>query len=208
MRRRFDPRWSRSRERWRAASPTNKLTWDAEVSGDAFIERASAHGAFGPQRRVLEVGPGYGRLLASALDEVEFATWTGVDLSEENVGHLSARFDRPGIEFVLADVETYELAMPADALISSLTFKHLFPSFEAVLTNLAAQLTPGAIVAFDLIEGDGNYFEDDGVTYIRWYQRGEVEEILKRCGLGLVAFDDVRHLPELVRMLVVARKPD
>ena len=207
LRRRLDPRWSGSRERWRAARPTTNLTWDAEVTGDAFVERASAHGIFGPGKRILEVGPGYGRLLASAIGRVQFESWMGIDLSADNVQHLARRFEGPEIEFMVADAETVELDRPADGMISSLTFKHMFPSFEAPLANLARQLAPGAMVAFDLIEGHGNYFEEDEVTYIRWYERYEVEEILSRSGLALVALDEVRHLPELVRMLVVARKP-
>ena len=42
---------------------------------------------------------------------------------------------------------------PGDALISSLTFKHLYPTFEKALVNLTGQLRPGAVVAIDLIEG-------------------------------------------------------
>jgi ubiquinone/menaquinone biosynthesis C-methylase UbiE len=207
VRRRLDPRWSRSRERWRAAGPTTNLTWGAEVSGDAFIERAAGHGAFGPDRHVLEIGPGYGRLLDAANGTVEFASWTGVDLSAENVAYLQKRYDDPRVSFVQAEVETVRLETAPDSVVSSLTFKHLFPSFEAALANLTPQLVPGATLTFDLIEGEGSYFEDDGVTYIRWYSKTEVEEILRRCGLEPAGFDEVRHLPELTRMLVLARKP-
>jgi hypothetical protein len=75
------------------------------------------------------------------------------------------------------------------------------------LRNLGAQMRPGGVAAFDLIEGERRYFEDDDVTYIRWYTRPEIEEIVRRCGLELAAFDEVRHLPELSRLLVVATKP-
>jgi hypothetical protein len=68
-------------------------------------------------------------------------------------------------------------------------------------------MRPGALAVFDLIEGQRRYFAEDGVTYIRAYSRPEVEEILKAAGLELVAFDEVCHLPEYVRLLVVARKP-
>lgn len=177
------------------------------MSGDAFIERAATHGLFGPGRKVLEIGPGYGRLLASAIERVEFESWTGIDLSEDNVAHLSQRFEREDVAFLVGDAETVALPDPADALVSSLTFKHLFPSFAPALSNLGRQLLPGAMLAFDLIEGEGCYFEADGVTYIRWYARDEVEAMLGDCGLELVEFDEVRHLPELARMLVVAKKP-
>ena len=203
-----DDGWDRSRRRWRSASPDARLTWGARPTGDAFVAKAAEYGVFGPGRAVVEIGPGYGRLLSACLDRgVEFSSYVGVDLSEDNVAHLRERFPQEAVRFVCADVETVELDREVDAVISSLTFKHLFPSFEAALANLARQLRPGGTVAFDLIEGQRRYFEDDGVTYIRWYSRDEVEEILGRAGLEPVAFDEVRHLPELTRLLVVARRP-
>jgi hypothetical protein len=72
------------------------------------------------------------------------------------------------------DIETVNLGDPVDTVISSLTFKHLFPSFEYALRNIAEQLCPEGLVVFDLIEGHRRYFEDDGVTYICWYSRDEV----------------------------------
>jgi SAM-dependent methyltransferase len=200
--------WDRSRRRWWAAKPDANLTWGARPTGDAFVSKAVDYGAFGPGRTVLEIGPGYGRLLSACLERgVEFSSYVGVDLSEDNVAHLRERFQKETVRFICADVETVDLEEGVDSVLSSLTFKHLFPSFEAGLTNLARQLRPGGTVLFDLIEGQRRYFEEDGVTYIRWYSRPEVEEILGRAGLEPVAFDEVRHLPELTRLLVVARKP-
>lgn len=200
--------WERSRTRWRAAKPTANLTWDVELTGDAFIDRAEQHGAFGPGKHVVEVGPGYGRLLGTVVERgLPFGSFTGVDLSQENLAHLSERFPDDRISFVHADVEHVSLATPADAVISSLTFKHLFPSFEGALSNLASQMAPAGVVLFDLIEGSRRYFEDDGVTYIRAYERSEIEAILSDCGLELVGFEEVRHHPSLARLLVVGRKP-
>ncbi len=200
--------WERSRTRWRAAEPTRNLTWDVELTGGAFIDRAEHHGAFGEDRHIVEVGPGYGRLLEAVIERrLPFAGYTGVDLSEQNVSHLSQKFTGEAVSFVRADVEEVRLEQPVDTVLSSLTFKHLFPSFERALANLAGQMGPGGLVLFDLIEGSRRYFEEDGVTYIRWYERGEVEELLGRCGLELVAFEEVRHHPTLARLLVVGRRP-
>ena len=199
--------WERSRTRWRAARPTAHLTWDVELTGGAFIDRAEHHGAFGEGRHVVEVGPGYGRLLATVLERgLPFDSYTGVDLSAENVDHLAAKFPDGRVSFVHADVEEVRFEQPVDAVMSSLTFKHLFPSFERALANLASQLAPGAVVLFDLIEGSRRFFEEDGVTYIRAYERGEIETILAACHLDVVAFEEVRHHPSLARLLVVGRK--
>ena len=199
--------WERSRARWRAARPTPNLTWDVELTGDAFIDRAEHHGAFGEDRHVVEIGPGYGRLLATTLERgLPFARYTGVDLSAENVAHLKEKFADERVSFVLADVEEVRFEAPVDAVLSSLTFKHLFPSFEKALANLASQMAPGGVVLFDLIEGSRRFFEDDGVTYIRAYERPEVEAMLAACGVEAVAFEEVRHHPSLARLLVVGRK--
>ncbi len=199
--------WERSRTRWRAAQPTAHLTWDVELTGDAFIDRAEHHGAFGEGRHVVEVGPGYGRLLETTLArDLPFASYTGVDLSAENVAHLSEKFPDERVSFVHGDVEEVRFEAPVDAVGSSLTFKHLFPSFERALANLSSQMAPGGAVLFDLIEGSRRFFEEDGVTYIRAYERGEVEAMLAACELELVAFEEVRHHPSLARLLVVGRK--
>ncbi|MGH2953252.1 MAG: class I SAM-dependent methyltransferase [Solirubrobacterales bacterium] len=201
--------WDRSRERWRAAKPDAHLTWGAELTGDAFIDKAAAQSAFGPDRRVLEVGPGYGRVLRSCLErEIEFESWLGVDLSADNVAFLGQQFADERIRFIEADVERVVLDQPVDTVLSSLTFKHLYPSFEAALANLAPQLRPGGLVLFDLVEGERSYFEEDDVTYIRWYPRDEVDEIVHRAGLEPVGFDEVQHHPDITRLLVVARRPD
>lgn len=201
--------WERSRERWRKARPDPELTWGADLTGDAFIAQAAKAGAFGEGKAVLEVGPGYGRLLATALDRgVEVASWTGIDLSDENVRHLERRFDRDGARFIVADVEEVRLPEPPDSVLSSLTLKHLYPTFERGLANLASQMAPGGVAVFDLIEGERSYFEPDDVTYIRWYTRDEVTEIVARCGLAVDRFEDVFHHPDMRRLLVVARKPE
>jgi SAM-dependent methyltransferase len=207
LQRRGDP-GERAKLRWRAASPDHGLTWGERVSGDAAAAAAAAHGAFGPGRTVLEVGPGYGRVLASCLArELEFGRYIGLDLSERNVEQLRAGFEDPRVEFHRGDAETAALGERPDAVISFLVFKHLYPSFEPALANLAPQLAPGATVLFDLIEGPRTYFHDDGVTYIREYSQDEARRIVERCGLSLTAFDAVEHAPGRERLLVVARKP-
>jgi SAM-dependent methyltransferase len=203
--------WEKSRSRWRASTPDVDLTWGVEVTGDAFISKLASYGVFGPDVGVVEIGPGYGRMLAAARCQgVAFASWLGVDLSAENVEYLRKRFPEPNVNFVRDDVETLVLERPAGCVISSLTFKHLYPSFEKALQSIARQLAPGGAVAFDLIEGSDRRVEHDGVTYVRSYERVEVSEILVTAGLNLIAFDEVLHHPELpgsVRLLVIARRP-
>jgi SAM-dependent methyltransferase len=203
-----DETWERSRTRWREASPTTNLTWDTELTGHAFIEKAAATGAFGPDTDVLEIGPGYGRLFQACLDAgVGFRSYLGVDLSAENVAHLEQRFGSDRVSFVNADIETVELDRDVDLVLSSLTLKHLYPSCERALANVSSHLRPGGRLVFDLIEGERRLWEHDNLTYIRSYSREEVREILARIGLTDVSFDEVTHCPGRTRMLVVARRP-
>jgi SAM-dependent methyltransferase len=198
----------RSKRRWREAPPDRGLTWGDEVSGAPAVEVAERYGVFGPDRTVLEIGPGYGRIMGAALARgVEFRRYLGLDLSEENVAHLRRSFDDPRIEILCGDVESAVFEEPIDAAISFLTFKHIYPSFAAALENLAGQLRPGGRVVFDLIEGSREYFHRDQVTFMREYTKGEVAEIVTGAGLVLVAVDRVDHAPGRSRMLIVAEKP-
>jgi SAM-dependent methyltransferase len=197
----------RSQERWSSASPDEELTFGRALTGDAFVAKAELSGAFGDGKTVVEIGPGYGRLLDAALRRgVPFARWVGVDLSPHNVAHLRERFGVDGrCEFVNEDAERVALDGPADTVLSSLTLKHIYPSFEATLANLARQLNRGATIVIDLIEGERRYFQDDARTYIRWYTPDEVTGIFGRCGCQVTAFDRVEHDPDHVRLLVVGR---
>jgi SAM-dependent methyltransferase len=194
-----------AKSRWRTTAPGPELTWGKELTGDAFVDRAVAHHAFGPDRTVLEVGPGYGRILRTCLERsVPFHRWVGLDLSAENVRHLSREFPDPRIEFVEGDAESARWDTPVDTVLSSLTFKHIYPSFELALRNLAGQLSERGLVLFDLIEGSRRYFHWDEITYVREYSREEVGELLARAPLELVGFDTVAHDREHVRLLVIA----
>lgn len=197
----------RSKARWRDTAPTTNLTWDRPIVGDAFVAKAAAYHAFGEGRAILEIGPGYGRLLKAILErQVPFSQYRGLDISARNVAYLTEQFTDPRIGFIYGDAESASLPQTFDVVISSLVLKHIFPSFEKALTNVSTYLNPGSIVVFDVIEGRKQFFEDDDVTYIRYYTKEELAEILERSSLQLVAFDEVLHDADHPRLLVVARK--
>jgi SAM-dependent methyltransferase len=198
----------RSKARWRKARPDPGLTWGEDVSGEPAVEAAERHGVFGAEKTVLEVGPGYGRVLGAALRRrVEFRRYIGLDLSDENVRHLRRTFDDPRVEIIHGDAESIALEQPIDSVLSFLTFKHIYPSFSAALANLGRQLRPGGRIVFDLVEGSREYFHRDQVTFMREYTGAEVTEIVGGVSLELVAIDRVEHAPGRSRMLVVVAKP-
>ena len=202
-----DEIWERSRRRWRDADPTSDLTWGEPTTGDAFVTKAESHHAFEPDKAILEIGPGYGRLLRSIVKRsIRFKYYLGVDISAKNIAYLGKDLAGPNIEFVEGDIESIKLSKGFDVVISSLVLKHLFPSFRKALENVARFLNPRALLVFDLIEGKRTFFEKDDVTYVRQYSREEVLEILEQTGFTLVVFDEVRHEHDQVRLLVIARK--
>jgi SAM-dependent methyltransferase len=207
----------RSRVRWRDAPPDAGLTWAKMLTGDAFFDAIARYHEFTGRERVVEVGPGYGRLPATMLErKIAFADYTGVEFSERNVEYLREHFDDPRFEFVHADVEELRVDKRFDVMISSLVLKHIGPSFEKGLTAVSRHMNPGGWLFFDLLESKflfrllrrERYFQEAEVpTFVRRYRRDEVIEILDHAGLDHVAFDSVQHDQSHKRLLVVARKP-
>src|ERR1041385_2361043 len=98
--------WERSRLRWRDAEPVGHLTWGVEISGDAFVDKLKSYDAFGSDKSLLEIGPGYGRLMKSILArDIAFRNYLGVDLSAKNVSYLSQSFGGAKVQFQQGDIE-------------------------------------------------------------------------------------------------------
>ena len=200
--------WEKSKMRWRTAEPLEGLTWGVELSGDAFVERVVVHADLTPEKSILEIGPGYGRILKSFLKKgLPFEKYVGLDISDKNVAILKSRFANEKIIFLQGDVEKFTLDQKFDLIVSSLTFKHLFPTFERALCNLAGHMQTGGTIIFDLIEGDSMVFESETDTFMHRYKRDDVQEIAATAGLSVAAFEPVHHAPGFSRLLVVARKP-
>ncbi len=198
---------AQTRTRWRSATPGAGLTWGKELTGEAFVSKVEAYASFDEETTVLEVGPGYGRILRSFLARgIPFKEYYALDISEQNVEHLRRQFPHAAVRFVQADIEDASLPFRFDVGFSSLTFKHLYPSFEASLRNCSRYMSPGGRFIFDLVEGTQAHLVNYGRAYVRRYRREEVLEILGKAGLELVAFDEVVHHPLYPRLLVVATK--
>lgn len=201
--------WDQSRSRWRTAGPTLGLTWGEELTGEAFVSKAERYASFDGDTVVLEVGPGYGRILRSFLERgLPFKDYYAIDISQRNIDHLREHFAQPNIHFLQGDIEVTPLPYQFDVGLASLTFKHLYPSFEASLGNCARHMAPGGVFLFDLLEGTRAWFEQDRETYIRYYTKPEVTRILDEVGLELIAFDEVVHARHRARLLVAASKLD
>lgn len=198
---------SKSSNRWLQAEPDLHLSWAREISGKAFIEKVLKYGAINPSEDILEIGPGYGRLLKALLKEnAPFNSYCGIDISSKNVDYLKRTFSKPNLTFVQGNIEEVVLDAAYDIVISSLTFKHIFPSFGKALINVERYMKKNAVIFFDVIEGNKAYFEN-GDTYIRCYTRKQLAELVQDANLELIKFDNVKHAPGYTRLLVIARKP-
>jgi SAM-dependent methyltransferase len=222
-----------SQRRWSGDEPEVGLTWGRLMSGDSLWDLYQTYHDFTSKDRILEIGPGYGRLLKAAQDRlVPFARYTGIDLSEARVERLRREFDVPGIDFVAGDIDNWDTDLRFDVVICSSTFEHLYPDCRRALRNIRRHLAPASalfidfiykiprrILGMDVTPGVSflrtkmkiptRWFEKDG-TYIRVYPKQELLAIFEECGYVVRAIDDCtlgEGEPGIIaRLVVVARQ--
>jgi SAM-dependent methyltransferase len=205
-----------SLSRWVETSPTAGLTLGVELTGDTFVDFLGRHFAFDSDSRLLEIGPGYGRILHSLIDRgLPFHSYLGLDLSARNVAYLGAAVTNRRVRFERGDVDSFAGNDRFDLVFASLTFQHFYPTFERHLANLLPRLSPNGVVAFDLLERRwfypfAEYFEVKGgaTTYVRVYRPGELGRLSRRAGGRLVALDSVELLPGRSNLGVVVGAVD
>jgi len=93
-----------SQSRWRGDEADAGLTWGVPMSGDEFVRALCEHLVL-DNTTIVEIGPGYGRILDSLLKTASpFRRYIGLELSAARVTRLRDRFRDPRIEFREADV--------------------------------------------------------------------------------------------------------
>jgi SAM-dependent methyltransferase len=191
-------------KRWRERQSAAALTWKRMIKGDAFV-RAVEH-LITPETDVLEFGHGYGRLLMSLLTHrVVFGEYCGVDVSQFFHDHCEEAFG-PRFNFVLGDCQEVKLDKEFGFFMSSLTLKHMYPTWEKAMRNAYHHLLPWSYIAIDFKEGEENgHFEPTGY-WISKYRQKTISEILKKIGFRNIQYDEVAHTPDKKRLLVIAQK--
>jgi SAM-dependent methyltransferase len=173
-----------SQSRWKGDEPETGLTWGAMMDGRSLWKIYSRAHLFRNSDKVLEVGPGYGRVLKTALDNgVPFRSYIGVDLSQARVAKLSEQFSDARVKFLVGDIGDWSWHEPFDVVICSATFEHLYPDCEKALSNIRQQAASGAALFIDFIHSHTSHavFEPNG-TFIRWYNERELQSIFCKCG--------------------------
>jgi 2-polyprenyl-3-methyl-5-hydroxy-6-metoxy-1,4-benzoquinol methylase len=186
-----EDRFVTARQRWQADEPAPGLTWGANMTGDSLWDRYCFHRDFTDGDRILEIGPGYGRLLRTAVERgIRWREFVGIDLSAGRVDKLTTQFGSDTIRFLVADVNEWRSDAPFDAILCSGTFEHLYPACGAALGNIASQLTPQGVALIDFIRTEHSfaYFEPWG-NYLRGYTEGELHRLFAQSGLAVRAIE-------------------
>lgn len=186
-------------KRWRGVDGSDEgLTWGVLLEGDSFFDALANHADLAPARSILEIGPGYGRLLEAMVRRpIRFDEYLGVDISPQKVRRLSDRFRDRRVRFMVGDCRSVELQGSGDfdLLISSATFEHLRPDFGAAIGHLRQYMGADALYAFDLTDCGDDRDEEGmgkGGEFVRHYSREAIRSILGDLGFhvqALVSYD-------------------
>ena len=90
--------------------------------------------------RILELGCGAG--YASEYLDGHFSTYCGVDYSSSLITYAESRHGRPNVEFVSANIKTYEPTQPF-TLIFAIGVLHHMEDLDGVLKHVQEMLQPG-----------------------------------------------------------------
>ena len=192
---------------WRRAEPTVALTWNTEMTGDEFLGHvAAACGTtFG---RIVEIGPGYGRVLRTLLaSDVRFDAYHGLDISPENAKHLGATFTDPRVRFTNVDFLTHRVETPVDLVYSSAVFLHLYPSIAPALAWSHAALGAGGHLCFDVPQGRLRYVDAAWGLFVRQYEERELRDLVAAAGFASCHVVEEREFaPGTLGWFVAAQK--
>jgi len=123
------------------------------ITGHAFVELAQKYCNFTPAKRILELGPGYGRILTSLLyKKIPFEDYTGVDISKNNINMLKVHFKLGNCEFFVDSFCDINLSKKYDIVLSSLVLQHQYPTFHKSLKSISRFVNNNGILFFDILE--------------------------------------------------------
>jgi SAM-dependent methyltransferase len=193
-----------SQKRWSGDEPAAGLTWGSLMTGDSLWVLYEKYREFSSRDKIFEIGPGYGRLLRTALErKIPFHSYTGLELSQSRVDRLRREFPFENFQFVQGDVDTWTTSSRFDVVICSSTFEQLYPDCRTALRNVHQYLSADGSAFIDFIENTRRhifrnlginlpkkivYFEPDG-TYIKIYPKSAFSPLFAECGFTVRAIE-------------------
>lgn len=140
--------------------------------------------ALSPEKQVLEIGVGTGRLADRTAPRC--AGLTGIDISPKTIARARENLSRhPNIHLVCGDFLLYKPAEQFDTIYCSLTLMH-FEDKEAFLAKAASLLLPGGRLCLSLDKKQSPWL-DMGTRKLRVYpdHPARLVPLLPRSGLEL-----------------------
>jgi SAM-dependent methyltransferase len=183
---------SRSKTRWGGAEPDAGLTWGRPMTGDSFFDAVVQHLGTTDLAglSLLEVGPGYGRLLKTLRQRgYGCKSYVGLELSADRVQRLTSELGDPATRFVCGDAMRSVAGSGFDLCICSATFEHFYPDCAQALLNIRGQMSAGGRLCIDFKQYEPDMlfscgsFESNGGAFVRIYSRAELEGLFAKCGL-------------------------
>ncbi len=214
-------------KRWENCHPGPLLTGHWILNGNEYINTIKKYITFSFETTILELGPGYGRLLKSFLrKQFSFKKYIGIDISKKNIDFLKNNFKQENIEFIHSSFVNLNIDSDVDIIFSSLVLKHQYPTFFESLKHIIKFMKKEGILFFDLplpprfpLESDVNYhtlitkgpvdhvWYQSTQTYEGRYSLGEIQILCKELGLTC-DFDFVVHQQLGTRLLIICRWRD
>jgi SAM-dependent methyltransferase len=203
-----------SQLRWKGDELAEGLTWGRPMTGDSFVDVLLSYWRPDHHARVLEVGPGYGRILSTLLQRnIPFRTYCGIEISAPRVARLRQQFIDRRIRFDCEDINSYQFPEPVDLVISSATFVHLYPDCSTALRNIREHTSSKALIAIDFIDpahySTGRGFDHTTGTFVIGYSQDELRELFSRNAYNVIAMPEfvigVGAMGEIFGLMVIAR---
>jgi hypothetical protein len=207
-----------SQMRWKGDELPEGLTWGRRMSGDSFVDVLEAHCRLDKDTRVVEAGPGYGRILSTLLErEIPFRNYYGIEISAPRVTRLMEQFTDERVQFEMGDINTHRFRELADVVISSATFVHLYPDCSKALKNIRGQISDNALIAIDFVDPmhypPSKGFDDTTGTYVICYSCEELNQIFYESGYVVVSMPQYvigigetgGEIGEVFGLMVIAR---
>jgi SAM-dependent methyltransferase len=192
---------------WRRSAPSVGLTWNTERVGAEFLGRVTA--ACGSRfSRILEIGPGDGRVLKALLaSDVSFDEYHGLDISAATIRYLSSTFKDGRVRFTNGDFLELEVPAPVQLIYSSAVFLHLYPDIAPALRWCRRALSEGGHVCFDVPQGNKRYIDADWGIYVREYIESQLRDLVDAAAFVFCQISTEREFaPGLPGLFVAARK--